>query len=176
MSADQIGRALKGRRNGAGWLVSCPCPNHGKGRGDRSPSLSVADGDDGRLLLRCFAGCEFLDVLDELQRRGLVDDDRYEPREQPIREIAHEPNADALTIWRASLPLPSTIAAEYLERRGIALQPASLRCRLDRPALIAGVQAPDGRVIAIQQTRLTSNAKKTAIQPRMTQGALGAGA
>jgi hypothetical protein len=71
MSADHIGTTLKGRRNGNGWLVRCPCPNHGKGRGDRFPSLSVADGDDGRLLLRCFAGCEFVDILDELKHRGL---------------------------------------------------------------------------------------------------------
>ena len=67
MSAEQIGVALRGRRNGTGWLVCCPCPNHGKGRGDRFPSLSVADGDDNRLLLRCFAGCGFIDILDELK-------------------------------------------------------------------------------------------------------------
>ena len=73
MSADQIGHGLKGKRNGTGWLVRCPCPNHGKGRGDRSPSLSVADGDDGRLLLRFFTGCEFADILEELRHRGLVD-------------------------------------------------------------------------------------------------------
>src|SRR5450631_4242741 len=73
MNADQIGVALKGRRNGNGWLVCCPCPNHGKGRGDRSPSLSVTDGDDDRLLLRCFAGCDFVSVLDELKHRGLVE-------------------------------------------------------------------------------------------------------
>ena len=42
MNAQRIGIALKGRRNGNGWLVSCPCLNHGKGRGDRSPSLSSA--------------------------------------------------------------------------------------------------------------------------------------
>ena len=76
MNADQIGIALKGRRNGNGWLVCCPCPSHGKGRGDRSPSLSVADGDDDHLLLRCFAGCDFTDILDELRGRGLVDDQR----------------------------------------------------------------------------------------------------
>jgi putative DNA primase/helicase len=176
MSADQIGIALRGRRNGNGWLVCCPCPNHGQGRGDRSPSLSVANGDDGRLLLRCFAGCEFLDVLDELEHRGLVDDERYEPREQLVRETPHEPNADAVTIWRAALPLPYTIAAEYLKRRGIALQPPSLRCRLDRLAMIAAVQAPDGKIIAIQQTRLTREGAKASDQPRMTLGSLGAGA
>jgi putative DNA primase/helicase len=177
MSADHIGIALKGRRNGNGWLVRCPCHNHGKGRGDRNFSLSVANGNDGRLLFRCFAGCDFLDILDELEHRGLVDDERQEPREQLVRETPHEPNADALIIWRASEPLPYTIAAEYLERRGIALQPPSLRCRNGKSALVAAVQAPDGKVIAIQLTRLTSSGEKADIStPRITTGALGAGA
>jgi hypothetical protein len=79
MNADHIGATLKGRRNGNGWLVRCPCPNHGKGRGDRFPSLSVSDGDDGRLLLRCFAGCEFVDILDELKHRGLVEGNSGDP-------------------------------------------------------------------------------------------------
>jgi putative DNA primase/helicase len=176
MNADQIGVALKGRRNGNGWLVSCPCPNHGKGRGDRSPSLSVSDGDDGRLLLCCFAGCQFDDILDELRHRGLVNNDRQEPRERLIRETPHVPNADAVTIWKAAEPLPHTIAAEYLDRRGITLRPPSLRCRIERPALIAGVQDPDGKIIAIQQTSLTRNGGKVSSQPRMTLGGLGAGA
>jgi putative DNA primase/helicase len=176
MKAQHIGVALRGRRHGKGWLISCPCPNHGKGRGDRSPSLSVADGDNGRLLLRCFAGCEFVDILDELKRRGLVDETRYEPQEPVIRETLHQPNAEALAIWRSSIPVHDTIAGEYLDRRGITLRPASLRCHRDKPALIAGVQAPDGRIIAMQQTRLTDTGTKAGPQARMTLGALGAGA
>jgi hypothetical protein len=176
MNADRIGIALKGRRNGNGWLVRCPCPNHGDGRGDRNPSLSVNDGDDEKLLLHCFAGCDFEDILDELDRLGLVDDSaRADQYERPT--IFTPPSAEALIIWRAALPLPSTIAATYLERRGIAIQPPSLRCRLGRPALIAAVQAPDGRIIAVQQTRLTSDGEKAAISPpRITTGPLGAGA
>ncbi len=172
-----IGIALKGRRNRHGWLVRCPCLNHGKGRGDRSPSLSVTDGDDGRLLLCCFAGCQFDDILDELARRGLVDSERrQEPRERLIREAPHVPNADAVTIWKAAQPLPHPIVDEYLNRRGITLRPPTLRFRIERPALIAGVQGPDGKVIAIQQTALTRNGEKASSQPRMTLGGLGAGA
>jgi putative DNA primase/helicase len=76
-------------------------------------------------------------------------------------------------IWRAAVPLNGTIAAEYLNRRGIAAQPASLRCRLERPALIAAVQAPDGKIIAIQQTRLTKEGEKLS---RLMTGTLDAGA
>ncbi len=44
MTAADIARALPGStRNGNGWLCRCPVPDHGRGRGDRSPSLSVCD-------------------------------------------------------------------------------------------------------------------------------------
>ena len=39
------------KRAGAGWC--CRCPAHD----DRTPSLSIRAGDDGRALLRCHAGC-----------------------------------------------------------------------------------------------------------------------
>ncbi|MEI2771849.1 MAG: hypothetical protein V9G98_14270 [Candidatus Competibacter sp.] len=43
------------------WSASCPGPLHN--HGDRSPSLSIATGDDGRALLRCFTGCEVSTIL-----------------------------------------------------------------------------------------------------------------
>lgn len=45
------------------WLVSCPCRSHGKGMGDRSPSLAISVGAYGRLLFHCFAGCSYKDIL-----------------------------------------------------------------------------------------------------------------
>ncbi|HWX41086.1 MAG TPA: toprim domain-containing protein [Blastocatellia bacterium] len=178
MNASQIGIALKGRRNGSGWLVCCPCPNHGKGRGDRFPSLSVADGDDNRLLLRCFAGCGFIDILDELKHRGLVDGKApFPPAPTRSKPKPHDPDPEALKIWVASRSLQHSFAAEYLERRGIALQPPSLRCRVDVPALVAGVQRPDGKIVAVQQLRLTNEGEKAdVLYRRLTTGALGAGA
>jgi hypothetical protein len=179
MSAQQIGIALNGRRNGNGWLVRCPCPNHGKGRGDRFPSLSVEDGDEGRLLLWCFAGCGFTDILDELKHRGLIDDAKTLPSRKGFTPTIHRPeiNPDvgALTIWQAAVEVQETVVDEYLNRRGICLRPAMLRCRLDHRSMVAGVQAPDGKVIAIQQTWLTSDGEK-ASGKRLTTGNLGAGA
>jgi putative DNA primase/helicase len=52
MRAEQILTRLKNvHRNGRG-AASC-CPAHD----DRSPSLSICEGADGRILLKCFAGC-----------------------------------------------------------------------------------------------------------------------
>ena len=39
------------RKSGSGFKACCPAHN------DTQPSLSVAEGDDGRVLLRCHAGC-----------------------------------------------------------------------------------------------------------------------
>jgi hypothetical protein len=41
----------KVRKNGDGWIACCPSHN------DKTPSMSVCEGDDGRVLLHCFAGC-----------------------------------------------------------------------------------------------------------------------
>ena len=146
--------------------------------GDRFPSLSIADAEDGGLLLHCFAGCGFIDIVDKLKRRGLVDG-RAPVHPAPTRSKPkpHDPDPEALKIWVASRPLQHSIAAEYLERRGISLQPPSLRCRIDVPALVAGVQRPDGKIVAIQQLKLTNEGDKADILfPRLTTGALGAGA
>lgn len=46
-----------------GFLARCPVPNHGRGQGDRRPSLSVRLGRNGVPVLRCHGGCETRDVL-----------------------------------------------------------------------------------------------------------------
>jgi len=56
-------RAEHAREAGTGWLVSCPLPDHGQGRGDRNPSVSVTEGPDNRALVHCQAGCKTEDVV-----------------------------------------------------------------------------------------------------------------
>ncbi len=59
MSIDTLISRLEGvKETGAGKYLS-RCPSHD----DRSPSLAISEGDDGRVLLHCFAGCETEDVL-----------------------------------------------------------------------------------------------------------------
>jgi hypothetical protein len=66
MNAEAITRSLGGaRRCGEGW--SARCPSHE----DRTASLTVRDGPNGKLLVRCQAGCEQGDVIAALKDRGL---------------------------------------------------------------------------------------------------------
>jgi hypothetical protein len=43
---------------GGQYKASCPVPSHGKGNGDRNPSLSVGPGRDQPVVFRCQAGCD----------------------------------------------------------------------------------------------------------------------
>ena len=43
------------------WAASCPTSAHKNG--DRSRGLSVREGDDGRVLMHCFAGCNVAKVV-----------------------------------------------------------------------------------------------------------------
>lgn len=76
--AESIARALKGRKSGDGWVCSCPSLSHG-GQ-DKNPSLSLRDGNDGNLLVRCHKGCTFGDVMDALRSRGLTEERRHHVR------------------------------------------------------------------------------------------------
>jgi putative DNA primase/helicase len=52
VNVDEIlGQLERVRKNKRGWMALCPAHE------DSDPSLSIAEGDDGRVLLRCFAGC-----------------------------------------------------------------------------------------------------------------------
>lgn len=48
-----------------GYMASCPVPSHGKGEGDRNPSLSITF-DSDRILLYCFAGCSTEQIVSSL--------------------------------------------------------------------------------------------------------------
>jgi hypothetical protein len=49
---------LKGARQLSGsWKALCPAHE------DHEPSLSVSEGDDGRALLNCFAGCKNPEIV-----------------------------------------------------------------------------------------------------------------
>jgi len=50
---DALGRLAGVRRVRSGWVARCPAHH------DREPSLSIAQGTGGRLLMHCFAGCSF---------------------------------------------------------------------------------------------------------------------
>ncbi len=179
MSARAITEALPGGCwHGEYGMVRCPCHE------DRNPSLSVTDGQDGKLLVNCFAGCDPVDILRALNDQGLSEPSR----ELPAPRLHHRDNGRAaLEIWRESRPAAGTLVEKYLRRRGITLPvPPSIRYHpglrhkatgLVLPAMVAAVQAPDRRVVAIHRTFLNEFGGKAALSsPKMALGPLGAGA
>ncbi len=61
-------------KSGAQWLALCPAHD------DRSPSLSIAVGDDERVLLTCHAGCGLEDILDAIELKVV---DLFPERDRP---------------------------------------------------------------------------------------------
>ena len=62
------------RESGGSWQALCPAHD------DREPSLSVSEGDEGKVLLKCFAGCETEEIVDalDLKMRDLFEHDGHE--------------------------------------------------------------------------------------------------
>jgi hypothetical protein len=51
MTPDEISARLSGRKSFGGWTAKCPAHE------DKTASLSISEGNDGRVLLHCHAGC-----------------------------------------------------------------------------------------------------------------------
>ena len=143
MTAETIARALGGHRAGATWMARCPVHE------DRSPSLSISAGKDGKVLVRCHAGCDQRDLIEALRERGLWPTTGWalSITRHRLRRIAEKPEADilkrsaaALAIWQASHAAEGTPVATYLRSRGLDL-PASPALRFH-----AGLKHPSGGV------------------------------
>jgi putative DNA primase/helicase len=68
MNAAEIARNLHGRKMPSGWMARCPAHD------DHDPSLSLKDADDGRILVKCHAGCPQAAVVGALKAKGLWPD------------------------------------------------------------------------------------------------------
>jgi hypothetical protein len=66
-----LDRLQKVRRNSEGWAALCPAHD------DHDPSLSVSQGKDGKVLIKCHAGCDIKHVLEAM---GLKLTDLYVTR------------------------------------------------------------------------------------------------
>lgn len=102
------------RRLGGTWsgdTAMCACPTHA----DRTPSLSIRQGDRG-ILVTCHAGCDARDVLRELSRIERLPDFR-----KVVVEKARSGPGDAyLAIWRTANAIEGTLAERYIRgKRGI---------------------------------------------------------
>jgi putative DNA primase/helicase len=170
MKAETIARALGGRKAGGGWIAHCPAHD------DRKPSLSIHHGDDGKMLVRCHAGCDQTRLVAALRSRGLWDqngnglfpsssspDATYKP---PDPDDAKR-SAAAFAVWNATSPAAGTLVETYLASRRLKVLPPprlrfhpGLRHASGRiwPAMVALVtRGADDTPIAIHRTFLARN-------------------
>lgn len=162
--AQRIALALKGQWYGRYGVARCPA------HGDRKPSLTLADGENGRLLAHCKTGCAFTDVLRALRGLGAIGGEGERPETSPaeleahkarLRREAENRERQAVACWTETQPVHGTAAETYLRSRAISCHlPETLRfhpaCwhpsgkRL--PAMVALVEGGDG--FAVHRTYL----------------------
>src|SRR5436190_19279787 len=87
MNVAEIVQRVNARRNGEGWQAKCP------GHDDHTPSLSIKEGADGRILLHCLAGSSIDSILLPI---GLTPRDLFQfPAESSLNGVRREtPNAN----------------------------------------------------------------------------------
>jgi hypothetical protein len=183
MGAETIAKALGGHRAGSGWVARCPAHD------DRTPSLSLADGHDGRLLVKCWAGCSAHNVLSALRRcelfganklRGVID-------ARGGGSDAEDRKKRALDLWNEAFPVSGTIAAQYLLARGLALPSLPVlrfhpRCPHPSgailPAMIGLVEHVGHGPTAIHRTFISADGSgKAAVEPdKASLGSVAGGA
>jgi putative DNA primase/helicase len=180
MTAEALAKALGGRKAGAVWMARCPAHD------DRAPSLAIADATNGKVLVRCHAGCDQRDVIAALRARGAWGSARQSADQffrKVDRETPAESNRDALkrtgaalAIWRASHLAEETPVETYLRSRGIAIPvPPAIRFHDGLkhptgavwPAMVALVtQGVAGNPIGIHRTFLARDGKgKAPVEP-----------
>ena len=95
-------RGCDHRRNGNGWSAQCPAHD------DRNPSLSIDEGDDGRALVRCHAGCSAEEIIASLgmTMRDLMPEDQGSSRKSRSKTA----KSKASSPHRNEQPEPRTYA------------------------------------------------------------------
>jgi putative DNA primase/helicase len=171
--AETLTARLSGRWHGSYGEARCPAHD------DRSPSLSIRDGDRSPLL-KCHRGCDPQDVVSALRRAGhwpvetatqssIATATERRRREEKARQYL-------ISVWREARPIPGTPAEQYLRNRGITgALPPTLRYhpRLKHtdtgvvlPCMVALVQAPDRSISGLHRTFLQSDGADKAPVPR----------
>lgn len=110
---DILAKLDKVRRTGAHNWIAC-CPAHD----DKSPSMTLHAVDDGRILVKCFSGCSFEEIVNAV---GLGWDPWFPPKPRtdfvvPIRRpfpaadvlesVAEETMIVAVAAYRLATELP----------------------------------------------------------------------
>ncbi len=120
MIGNLLNRLEKVKGKKGRWTACCPA------HGDKSPSLAITQLDDGRILLKCFAGCSAYEVVSSV---GMDMTDLF-PKENKIQffgvnqsaKPAHRPfyATDLLKIIHFEALVTSLVAFDIAEGRQVS--------------------------------------------------------
>ena len=98
------------------WVALCPAHN------DKTPSLSIRQLEDSRILINCWSGCGAIDVLESIDMtfQHLMPDDAISYRgirgkTKNERLAIAESILEMLPLWQAKSPLTESQKAEVRE-------------------------------------------------------------
>lgn len=142
------------RHHGDGWTARCPA------HADRHASLTIAEGDDGRVLICCFAGCHVSAIVGALGLR-LRDLFPRPPEALTASEMADRRAHARMASWRGALavlaaevPVVEIAAAELANGRTLSdadhrrLALAAERIARCRSMLVPSAYRPPSEVAA----------------------------
>ena len=157
-TAKEIALAFGGSSapSASGWH-DFRCPAHD----DKTASCGVKDESDGKIAVKCHAGCKRDAILDAIEAKGLIVQRRTPPEELFGRAPVVEPSLPYFPV-RGLDP-----AAFPGLSRAVRFAP---RCwhaasKAERPALIAALTDEAGQVRAIQRLYLTPDCRAKACKP-----------
>lgn len=174
--AKRLTHILKGNWNGEGGMARCPA------HADSRPSLSISAGRS-TILLHCFAGCEFPEIIRAVRAFGALNGATL-PTDHAPRDVASRDYAPlARKIWAEARNLTGSLGERYLQGRGLAPPWQDLRFHprtpvgsgplvAFRPALIAAVRDNSG-LVAVHRIVLdpaTAGKARDLENPKLTLG------
>jgi hypothetical protein len=125
-TAETIAKILGGRKADPGWTAYCPAHD------DRTPSFSISDSGDRKVLVLCHAGCEQERTIASRQSLGLWEERGHRRLARPTPRIVGagrpdrndaERNGMALPIWQAAKPAGGSVFESYRVSRSLNLPP-----------------------------------------------------
>lgn len=148
MSIDEFLSRLEGvTPQGPGkWVARCPAHD------DHNPSLGVATGSDGRILVKCYAGCSADDVVAAM---GLK-----------MSDLMPETAVERPSKGRRKAPPPVSADDILKKSSGGTGDGASAGAKRDFGKLVAtyDYQDPSGAVVFRVERRMRANGRKTFVQ------------
>ncbi len=136
MTLETIIERFSARRNGSGWMARCPAHE------DAKASLSIGAGDDGRVLLKCFAGCTTEAIVAAI---GLTMADLFPEGERGARPRLIHSNTRTLGVTLDTYASAKQLPASFLQ--GLGLSDVSY---LSAPAVRIPYRDEQGQEVAVQ--------------------------